>query len=86
VLAADFYFAFADLPDDLGQRCVVVTPAELWEAEGRWSDQSEADEFLSPLFGRLMESVFEFDCEEHEARRILISIGMVENEEIAKDA
>jgi hypothetical protein len=79
VTPSDFYFAFLDGPDG---PCVVVTPKKLWDSEGCWSDESEADDVLPPGFARLMESVYEYEGPRDRARARLLEAGYVENLEL----
>jgi len=75
----DFYFKFFYEADGEDEDFVVVTPKKLWDEEGKYCDQSTADDYLPEEFDRLAESVYEFSVSPEKARQILLDNGFIEN-------
>ena len=76
---SDYYFKLDTTPDGVS---FVITPKSYWDANNSWydGDMPEIEYFLEAYkFGRLSESLFEFDGDPQKGRRVLVSLGFTEN-------
>jgi hypothetical protein len=77
----DFYFCFGpkDVPSNVNdpEDSVTITRRDVFDRDGRTSDQSEADGVLPEDFYRLMESEYEFEMGRGAAMGALLQAGFV---------
>ena len=76
-----FYFCFVPADESsLDTPYVVVTRRDLWDSEGCLDDQETSNVVTEPYgLVDLMESIFEYEGTEAEARQRLLDAGFIEN-------
>jgi hypothetical protein len=71
-----YYYQLGDDDDNY----VSVVSKSYWEQNGCLDDQHLGQHMMPPGFDEMCESMFEFDCDLDEARRLLNASGLIEKE------